>query len=73
MAFFHHPQELSAEVRDAGFSLIGLFAVEGPGAFDRVWKAAPSRERLLELLRRIEKEPALLGVSPHLLAVGQSP
>ena len=74
-AFFHHPDELSSEVREAGFRLEGLHAVEGPGAFipgfaDR-WGDAKNRERLLELLRRVESEPVLLGVSPHLLAVGQ--
>jgi ubiquinone/menaquinone biosynthesis C-methylase UbiE len=76
-AFFHHPGELSAEVTEAGFALTGLYAVEGPGAllpdFDGVWENPQSRERLLELLRRVESEPALLGASPHLLAVGQSP
>jgi len=74
-AFFHHPGELSAEVREAGFDLDGIFAVEGPGAFvpgfQRRWKDPRQREQLLELLRRVEREPALLGASPHLLAVGQ--
>jgi ubiquinone/menaquinone biosynthesis C-methylase UbiE len=76
-AFFHHPDELSAEVRDAGFSLAGLFAVEGPGAylpeFRARWADAENRERLLALLCRVEREPALLGVSPHILAVGRRP
>lgn len=76
-AFFHHPGELSAEVRAAGFNLAGLFAVEGPGAFvpefQRRWKDPRNREQLLDLLRRVEREPALLGASPHLLAVGQKP
>jgi ubiquinone/menaquinone biosynthesis C-methylase UbiE len=76
-AFFHHPGELSAEVREAGFTVAGLYAVEGPGAFvpgfAERWKDPKSRDRLLDLLRRIEREPALLGVSPHLLAVGQKP
>jgi ubiquinone/menaquinone biosynthesis C-methylase UbiE len=76
-AFFHHPEELSAEVREAGFTLAGLYAVEGPGAFvpgfANRWDEPKSRERLLELLRRVEREPALLGASPHLLAVGQKP
>jgi hypothetical protein len=74
-AFFHHPGELSAEVREAGFTLAGLYAVEGPGAFvpgfAERWKDPKARDRLLDLLRRIEREPALLGASPHLLAVGQ--
>ncbi len=76
-AFFHHPEELSAEVQEAGFTLAGLLAVEGPGAFlpefQRRWKNPRNRKRLLELLRRVEREPALLGASPHLLAVGRKP
>lgn len=74
-AFFHEPGELAAEVREAGLDLAGLFAVEGPGAllpdFRKRWDDPASRERLLDLVRRVEREPALLGVSPHLLAVGR--
>jgi SAM-dependent methyltransferase len=74
-AFFHRPQELAAEVTEAGFVLEGLFAVEGPGAytpqFGKRWEDPASRRRLLELLRRVEQEPTLLGASPHLLAVGR--
>ena len=74
-AFFHQPGELGVELREAGLDLAGLFAVEGPGAFvpdfRRRWEDARSRERLLDLVRRVEREPALLGASPHLLAVGR--
>jgi SAM-dependent methyltransferase len=74
-AFFHHPVELAAELQEAGLGLHGIFAVEGPGAlvpdFRRRWDDPGSRERLLDLVRRVEREPALLGVSPHILAVGR--
>jgi len=74
-AFFHQPGELEAELREAGFALAGLFAVEGPGAlvpdFRRRWDDSVARRRLLDLVRRVEREPALLGASPHLLAVGR--
>jgi SAM-dependent methyltransferase len=73
-AFFHEPGELGAELREAGLALDGLFAVEGPGAFvpdfRRRWDDPAARERLLDLVRRVEREPALAGASPHLLAVG---
>jgi len=76
-AYFHPPDELAAEVRESGFALGGLYAVEGPGAFvpdfARRWAEPRSRERLLDLVRRVEREPALLGASPHLLAVGRVP
>jgi SAM-dependent methyltransferase len=74
-AFFHLPGQLDAEVREAGFTLEGVFAVEGPGAFvpdfARRWADPAARARLLDLVRRVEREPALLGASPHLLAVGR--
>jgi len=76
-AFFHHPEELSAELAEAGFEPSGLFAVEGPGAFIPAfrarWDDAAARERLLDLVRRVEQEPSLLGASPHLLAIGRRP
>lgn len=75
-AFFHHPDELAAEVREAGFELAGLFPLEGPGAvagFHERWESPGSRTKLLDLVRRVEREPALIGISPHLLAVGRRP
>jgi ubiquinone/menaquinone biosynthesis C-methylase UbiE len=74
-AFFHHPDELGDEIRDGGFELTGLFAVEGPGWFvpdleDRL-NDDRKREVLMEAIRRVEQEPSILGASPHLLAVGR--
>jgi SAM-dependent methyltransferase len=74
-AFFHLPGALEAEVRDAGFTVGGVFAVEGPGAFvpefAKRWADPAARARLVDLVRRVEREPSLLGASPHLLAVGE--
>ena len=39
--------------------------------FARRWADPKARGRLLDLVRCVEGEPALLGASPHLLAVGQ--
>jgi SAM-dependent methyltransferase len=73
-AFFHHPDELAAEVREAGLDLADLLPLESvgafTGAFERVWADETLREALLSLVRTVEHEPTLLGVSPHLLAVG---
>ena len=76
-SYFHHPDELRAEVAAAGFDVTGLFAVEGPGAFladvnDRLADEA-RRESLLRALRRLETEPALMGVSPHFLVFAVRP
>jgi SAM-dependent methyltransferase len=73
-AYFHLPDELAAEVRDAGFDLAGLFAIEGVGEWlPNVddWLDDPERRAaLLRAIARVETEPSLLGASPHLLAVG---
>ena len=69
-AFFHHPDELRAEVEEAGLALEGVFGVEGPGwLLPHLWDDPEGRESLLLAARAIESEPALLGLSAHLLAV----
>ncbi len=74
-AFFHRPDELAAELYEAGFELVELVPVEGPGwlarDFDRLWNDPQQRERLLALLRKVEHEPALIGASSHILAIGR--
>jgi ubiquinone/menaquinone biosynthesis C-methylase UbiE len=75
-AFFHRPEQLAAEVEAAGFALEALVAVEGVGYYATDAEARlddpERRERLLRAIRRVEAEPALLGASPHLLAVGRA-
>ena len=75
-AFFHHPDELRAEVADAGFEDVEVYAVEGiswaaPDLAERL--ADPEKRRIvLEMLRSTERDPSLLGASPHLLAIGRA-
>jgi SAM-dependent methyltransferase len=72
--FFHHPDELRAELAEAGFTAPRIYGVEGPGwllsDFDTWWQNPEYRDRLLHLARALETEPSLLGVSAHLMAVG---
>jgi SAM-dependent methyltransferase len=75
-AYFHLPDELAAEVSEAGFDLTALVAVEGVGAWlpdvDR-WLEDPGRRSvLMRAIARVEAEPSLLGASPHTLAVGRA-
>jgi hypothetical protein len=71
-AFFHHPDELIAELVEADLVCEGVFGVEGPGwLFPDRWEHADQREILLRAARAVEGEPTLRGVSPHLLAVGR--
>jgi SAM-dependent methyltransferase len=71
--FFHHPDELRAEVAEAGFAAAGVYGVEGPAwllsDFDTWWDNSEYRDRLLQLARALETEPSLLAASAHLIAV----
>jgi ubiquinone/menaquinone biosynthesis C-methylase UbiE len=73
--FFHHPDELRQEIEDAGFTFEKVVAVEGPvwtiGNFTKHWDDPAKRALLLELLRTVEEERALLGASAHLIGVGK--
>lgn len=76
-SFFHTGEELRSEVADAGLILRGLLAIEGPGTV--VADAEPleaDREAwsaLLALIEHLESEPALLGLSSHIMAVAHRP
>lgn len=75
-AFFHHPDELAEEIAAAGLRLDDLLAVEGPAwllpDLDRWWDDEPRQDRLLAAIAAIEREPSLLGMSAHLLAIVRS-
>ncbi|MCJ7726505.1 MAG: SAM-dependent methyltransferase, partial [Acidimicrobiia bacterium] len=75
-AFFHRPGGLREEMVESGFTEVEIYAVEGIS-----WAAPDLAERLadpakraivLDMVARTETEPALLGASPHLLAVGRA-
>jgi len=76
-AYFHRPEELPAEVADAGLKLDRVVAVEGPvwltGRVDAILAEPESAQLLLSLLRRVEAEPSMLGASSHLLTVARRP
>ncbi len=71
--FFHHPDELKNELTEAGFTVTGIYGLEGPcwllPDFDVWWSDRDLKERLLQIARRLETEPSILGVSAHLFAV----
>jgi SAM-dependent methyltransferase len=75
--FFHHPDELQAEVTRAGFQVQALLAVEGLSYMmqdlEHNWRNPDYRAFLLEILAITEAEPTLLGASPHLICVAQKP
>jgi SAM-dependent methyltransferase len=72
-AYFHRPEELLDEAREAGLRHETTLGVEGPGwllqDFDAWWTNPGRRDRLLTIARALEAEPTLSGVSAHLVAV----
>lgn len=78
-AYFARPDELAEEAAEAGLTGVELLGVEGMPGWLRGRRLGPrvddaaDRERLLWAARVVESEPSLLGLSPHLLAVGRRP
>jgi 2-polyprenyl-3-methyl-5-hydroxy-6-metoxy-1,4-benzoquinol methylase len=73
-AFFHHPDELRAEIELAGLDLDEVVGVEGlPGwlQLEQQWERADAREALLFAARAVETEPSLIGLSAHLIAIAR--
>lgn len=74
-AYFHRPQELRAEVIDAGFDEVRVLAVEGLGYLlgdlDQRLDDAAQQGALLELLADMQEEPGSVESSPHLLATAR--
>jgi ubiquinone/menaquinone biosynthesis C-methylase UbiE len=72
-AYFHHPSEVVAEIEAAGLVPVGLFGIEGMGAWQprlaERWSDPDVRAVLVDAARAVEAEPTLLGLSLHLLAV----
>jgi ubiquinone/menaquinone biosynthesis C-methylase UbiE len=74
-AYFHRPEDLREEVEAAGLRVERLIGLEGPTWLlpdvEAQWADPVRRARWLEVLRKLESEPSLLGVSGHLLAVAR--
>jgi SAM-dependent methyltransferase len=76
-AYLHHPDEIRGELIEAGFQFEQLLAVEGPAwqlqDLDAQWADPSRRAAILDIVRRVEAEPSLLGASSHLLAIARRP
>ncbi len=72
-AYFHRPEDLAAELRDAGFGDVQVLAVEGPAwstaRLQDAWSDPVERQELMEFLALIEREPSVVGASAHLIAL----
>jgi hypothetical protein len=73
-AFFHHPDELKAELEDGGLVHERTLGILGPSwmvpDLDASWRDETQREIILEIARLTEAEPIL---GPRLLAVARKP
>jgi SAM-dependent methyltransferase len=73
-AYFHTPDGLAGEIRQAGFTGIAVYGVEGPGwPLRREWHDPQRREQILLAARSVETQPSLIGVSSHLIAAATTP
>jgi SAM-dependent methyltransferase len=76
-AYFHRPDEIAVEIEEAGLRFDHMVGIEGPGwvapDLDRWLDEPADRERLLSVLRRLEREPSLIGASAHILAISRRP
>ncbi len=74
--FFHHPDDIVAEIDEAGLTLEKLLAVESLGGlisdFEELWQDTKRRKMLLRFTRAIEDEPSLLGTSSHIIAIAKN-
>lgn len=76
LAYFHTPDELRRDIQQAGFLDTDVLAVEGPDAradLDTRLDEPSARAVVLRAIARVERDPSLLGASPHLRAVATRP
>jgi ubiquinone/menaquinone biosynthesis C-methylase UbiE len=75
-SYFHRPEDLATEVRDAGLRLDEVVGANGivklllPDLSERLDDDA-QRESVAGLLRLVEAEPSLLGLSQNLVAIAR--
>ncbi len=76
-AYLHRPEELEAEIVDAGFVGSRMVGVEGfawmLNDLDRILGSTSESEALLNQLRSVESEPSMLGASSHYLTLASKP
>jgi len=69
-AYFHNPEELRNELRDADFADVVLLGVEGYGwLLGDLEQQMASPGPLLRAIRLTESDPSMLGCSAHVLGV----
>ena len=74
-AYFHRPEDLHAELEEAGFSEVDVMGIEGVAwmfaDFESRWADEALRQDILNIARALETEPSIVGASAHLLGIGR--
>jgi ubiquinone/menaquinone biosynthesis C-methylase UbiE len=74
-SFFHLPEELEKELSTAGFNDVDIRGVIGPlwliPNIDEQWKDINRRENILNIVRMLEKEESIMGLSTHLVSIAR--
>lgn len=76
-SYFHRPEDLAGEITDAGLNLRQFVAPSGgvkllPG-LSELLDDPGQRDHVLSVLRLLEAEPSLMGMSQNFLAIAQAP
>jgi 2-polyprenyl-3-methyl-5-hydroxy-6-metoxy-1,4-benzoquinol methylase len=74
-SFFHLPDELEDELSQAGFKDIDIRGIIGPAwltpNIDDRWKNLEERKAILRIVRLLEKEKPIMGLSTHILSISK--
>jgi ubiquinone/menaquinone biosynthesis C-methylase UbiE len=72
-SFFYLPEELEQELTTAGFKEVDIRGVIGPAwlvpNIDEQWKDKDRRENIMKVVRMLEKEKSIMGISTHLVSI----
>ena len=74
-SYFHLPNELKKEIEGSGFGETDIRGVIGPcwliPNLDEAWKNAQKKENILSIVRMLEKEESIMGLSTHIVSISR--
>lgn len=74
-SYFHLPDELKDEIEASGFKDTDIRGVIGPcwliPNIDDVWTDETKKENILKIVRLLEKENSIMGLSTHILSISR--
>jgi ubiquinone/menaquinone biosynthesis C-methylase UbiE len=74
-SFFHLPEELEEEISMAGFKDVDIRGVIGPlwlvPNIDEQWKDENRRKNIMDMVRILEKDKSIMGLSTHLVTIAR--